>query len=179
VQADDESTWIRQAQTGDRDAFAELVKRYWSRIYRWLQGTTGCAHSAEDLTQEVFIRAWQAIPKFTDRYFRAWLFRIASNAWIDSQRRNQEKSIDGMLDETPTKEPGPLGELLARETELNLHQACQALPASVRSAFLLWIQEEMPYGEIAQSLEITEATARWRVFRARQLLMRVLSSQRD
>lgn len=176
--AADESSWIRQAQLGDREAFAELVKCYWSRIYRWLVGVTACAHTAEDLTQEVFVKAWQALPAFKNENFRAWLFRIARNAWIDS-RRTKSPVSDSQPDDLPGKAPDPLQEMLAREGVLNVQQACQALPNSVRSAFLLWVHEEMPYDEIAQTLDITEATARWRVFRARQLLMRALVGQKD
>ena len=175
----EESTWIRQAQKGDRDAFAELVKRYWARIYRWLQGVTGCAHLAEDLTQDVFVKAWQALPAYQDRYFRAWLFRIARNIWIDNRRTPRDKGAELLPDAAAAKDPEPIEQLMTREHEANVKQACAALPASVRSAFLLWVQEEMPYEEIAEALDITEATARWRVYRARRLLMRVLSSQRD
>ena len=175
----EESTWIRQAQQGDRNAFAELVKRYWARIHRWLRGVTGCAHGADDLTQDVFLKAWQALPAYKDGYFRAWLYRIARNVWIDSRRTSAAKIVEALPESAAAKDPEPIEELMTREHEASVKQACESLPGSVRSAFLLWVQEEMPYAEIAEALDITEATARWRVYRARRLLMRILSSHRD
>src|SRR3954454_22780584 len=84
---DDEDLWIRRAQAGDADAFASLVECYWTQIYRWLYALTQELHTAEDLTQETFLKAWAGIGKFqAGTRFRAWLFQIARNSHIDRRR---------------------------------------------------------------------------------------------
>lgn len=179
MQDHQEAAWIQQAQSGDRNAFAELAKQYWPRIFRWLRGMQGCAHSAEDLTQEVFVKAWQALPAFDDGNFRAWLFRIARNRLIDSQRGKHAVQTEALPMDLSAPEPEPVDQLLAQEFQLTVEQACRKLPDSIRSAFLLAVEEKMSYAEIAYALDIKEATARWRVYKARRLMMRMLASQRD
>ncbi|MCI0683858.1 MAG: sigma-70 family RNA polymerase sigma factor [Gemmataceae bacterium] len=179
VEPQDETNWIRQAQAGDRAAFARLVERYWSRIFRWLYGLAGCGHRAEDLTQEVFCKAWEALGTYEADHFRGWLFRIARNALIDHRRRQRPAASGALLDEFAAAAPGPLDQLVAQENEVLLRQACRRLPEPFREAFLLWAQEEMHYADMAQVLDITEETARWRVFKARRWLVRCLGSQLD
>jgi RNA polymerase sigma-70 factor (ECF subfamily) len=179
LREDDESLWIRQARTGDRDAFARLVERYWGRIFRWLQSMGGDAHLAEDVTQEVFIKAWQALPAYSDGFFRAWLFRIARNALIDRRREAALETTTPLPPDVSAAPFEPLDQLATREFQTTIDDACRRLPDTVRTAFLLWVQEEMPYDEIALTLDITEVTARWRVYRARQLLLRQLTSRKD
>ncbi len=67
----EEQNWAGRARAGDRDAFARLVERYWGRVYRWLHGLTMRRHLAEDLTQEVFLRAWSALPQLRQAGGRA------------------------------------------------------------------------------------------------------------
>src|SRR5438105_7319383 len=77
----DEQVLIESAQHGEREAFAELVKHYWDRLYRWLYHLTHDRHLAEDLVQESFLRAFRALASFqAGTNFQAWLFRIAHNA---------------------------------------------------------------------------------------------------
>lgn len=174
----DESTLIGQAQRGDREAFAELVTRYWSRIFHWLHGVTRCAHSAEDLTQDVFVRAWQALPRYESGNFRAWLFRIARNRLMDFHR--EKDAAKGPLPENAAaKDADPLTQAISAEHRTAVDQACAMLPETVRSTFLLWVREEMSYEEIAEILDISLVAARWRVYKARRLLMRILMSQQE
>lgn len=179
VQDQEENTWIRLAQTGDRNAFAELARRYWGRIFRWLEGRGRCAHAAEDLTQEVFVKAWQGLPNFQEGNFRAWLFRIARNSLIDRQRGKCTNPMESLPLALSTREPEPLDNVIAQELGVSVSAACLRLPELVRSAFLLSVEEKMSYAEIALILGITEVTARWRVYKARRLLMQMLSSPRD
>src|SRR5262249_40714408 len=86
VGAATEDAWIEQARAGDRAAFTALVDVYWGRIFRWLRGMTRCSHLAEDLTQDVFLKAWTALASFEPgTSFRAWLFRIAANRFVDTR----------------------------------------------------------------------------------------------
>jgi RNA polymerase sigma-70 factor, ECF subfamily len=175
----DESTLISQAQRGDRDAFAELVTRYWSRVFHWLHGVTRCAHSAEDLTQDVFVRAWQALPRFEAGNFRGWLFRIARNRLTDFHRDKGAAKGSTLPKDAPAKDADPLTQVISGEHRVAVDQACGMLPEAVRSTFLLWVREEMAYEEIAKILDISVATARWRVYKARRLLERLLASTKE
>jgi RNA polymerase sigma-70 factor (ECF subfamily) len=175
----DEAQWIRQAQAGDRKAFAALVERYWSRIHRWLHGLTGNAHSAEDLTQDAFLKAWSALPSFTGTGFKAWLYRIASNNLIDSRRGPRGQMPDALPDALATRDPGPVATVLGQESQTLVQEACSRLPAKLKEAFLLRTQEDMSFEEIGQVLGVTEETIRWRVFKARHLLLNELKHYLD
>jgi RNA polymerase sigma-70 factor (ECF subfamily) len=81
----EEQVVILAAQKGDRQAFATLVERYWDRLYRWLYHLTHDQHTAEDLAQETFLKALTHRESFrAGSNFRAWLFRIAHNAWVNT-----------------------------------------------------------------------------------------------
>src|SRR5262245_5596149 len=65
VSHEEEHSWIRAAQAGDTRAYAALVDRYWPRVQRWLTGLTQDIQAAEDVTQDVFLKAWNGLPRFT------------------------------------------------------------------------------------------------------------------
>ena len=177
--ADDELLWIHQAQRGNRGAFASLVDYYWPRICRWLHGHVHQAQTAEDLTQNVFLRAWAGLASFEVRTtLRPWLYTIARHCLID-HRRAQKRPAQSLPDDLEASERGPMASLLLQEGTTKLQLACDSLPEHLRSAFLLWTHEQMPYDEIAQVLDITEPTARWRVCKARHLLLDAMSPYLD
>jgi RNA polymerase sigma-70 factor (ECF subfamily) len=178
VEQQDEQEWLSQARTGDRQAFAMLAERYWSRVYHWLCGLTRETHSAEDLTQEAFLRAWAALPLLEDTSnFRAWLFRIARNCFLDTRRRG--RTTQPLPETLAARDPGPLSALLSQEGQDQLREACARLPTLYRAPFLLWTAENWTYTEIAEVCGVTEETARWRVCKARQLLLKKLSPYLD
>src|SRR5215813_9988253 len=83
----DESALVQQAQQGDRQAFGRLVERYWDRLYRWLYHLTRDRHKAEDLVQETFLKVLAALDSFRPgSNFRAWLFRIGHNNFVNLKR---------------------------------------------------------------------------------------------
>ena len=171
----EETGLIRDAQAGDRRAFAVLVDRYWEPLYRWLCYLAHDSHMAEDLVQETFLKAFAAIASFRPgSHFRAWLFRIGQNNFVN-QRREQKRKQFTLPVELTQPGDGPMGELLSREGVARLIEAIHKLPTDFRAALLLRIDEELSFKQIASILSITEETARWRVFKARQKLMQVLS----
>ncbi len=172
VRSQDESDWVRQAGQGDREAFARLVDRYWERVRRWLYGLTGKQQLAEDVAQDAFLKAWIALPTLKQAdTFRVWLFRIARHSWLDVRRRSHSDLKVPMPMDVRQNASGPLGEMIADETQEQLQLALARLPSKYRSAYLLWTHEELPYSEIAQILGVNEETARWRVCKARQGLV--------
>ena len=176
----EEGEWVRQARAGDRAAFAALVDRYWDRLRRWLFALTRQEHLAEDLTQEAFLRAWQALPTLEGPGgFRPWLFRIARNCLLDRQRGPRGAEARSLPADLQAKGTGPVGDVLEREAQQMLQAALARLPTDYRAAYVLWTQEDMPYCQIAQVLAISEETARWRVCKARQFLLRELQPYLD
>ena len=180
VQDADELLWVRQAQAGDAEAFTHLVDRYWTQIYRWLHAMTREQHTAEDLTQETFLKAWANLRRFAaGTRFRAWLFQIARNNFIDRRRSQRPERRQSFPEQLPSRERGPVDTLVDQETQALVRKAVEELPKSFRGPFLLRTQEELSYTEIAQILSLTEETVRWRVFKARQQLLGELGSRLD
>jgi RNA polymerase sigma-70 factor (ECF subfamily) len=174
---DEEPGLIEQAQAGDRRAFAALVERYWERLYRWLYHLTHHRHTAEDLTQETFLRALAHLRRFRPgTNFRAWLFRIAHNTWLN-QARGAARIRQAVPEQLAGREEGPAEQAMARESLAQLARAVGRLPADYRAAFLLRAEEGLSFRQIAGVLGLTEETARWRVFKARQKLLNVLAPQ--
>jgi RNA polymerase sigma-70 factor (ECF subfamily) len=173
----DEHVLIRRAQGGEREALAVLVELYWDRLYRWLCHLTHNRHAAEDLAQEAFCKALAALASFrAGTNFQAWLFRIAHNAFANHVR-GKRRTRQPVSDDLPSPEEGPVALAISKEMMLLLARAVGRLPGDYRAAFLLRVEENMSFQAIAQVLEITEETARWRVFKARQKLMDVLAPQ--
>jgi RNA polymerase sigma-70 factor (ECF subfamily) len=176
----DEERWVQLAQHGDRQAFAVLADRYWTRVFRWLCGLTHHTQVAEDLTQDAFLKAWQALPSLaTPSTFRPWLFCIARHSWINSKRGPRGIPVQPLPAAASAKDSVPLASVLEQEGQELLRGACTRLPEHFRAPFLLWTYEGLPYDELAQVLDITEETARWRVCKARQLLLRELAGYLD
>ncbi len=175
---EEESLLIRGARAGDRQAFARLVERYWDGLFRWLYQVSRDRHTAEDVAQEAFLKAFKGLHTFREgTNFRAWLFRIAHNTFANQRRTSRPRQP--YPDELPSRDEGPLDQALSREALQLVARAVGRLPADFRAAFLLRAEEGLSFRDVGKALGITEETARWRVFKARQKLMTVLAPQRD
>jgi RNA polymerase sigma-70 factor, ECF subfamily len=172
-----EARLIRRAQQGDRQASADLVAQYWDPVHRWLFHLTRDPHRADDLTQETFLKALAGLKSFRPgSNFRAWIFRIGHNNFVNLKR--QEKRTAGTLpEELPGQDIAAQTTASDREALDTVTRAVDDLPPEFRAALLLHAQEGLQYREIAKILRTTEETARWRVFKARQKLMKVLAPE--
>jgi RNA polymerase sigma-70 factor (ECF subfamily) len=176
----EEQSWILRAQAGDREAFARLVDRYWVRIYRWLLNLTRNSHAAEDLTQDAFVKTWNKLTTFqAGTHFRAWLFRLAMNCFLDSRRGPRGNQPETLPAAVASREPDPVATLLTQETQTLVQMALDKLPVQFRAPILLRMQEDLSFQEIARVLDLTEETARWRVFKARKMLLKELGPTLD
>ncbi len=170
---------LQRLVQGDREAFALLVLFYNESLYRWVARLTGNSHAAEDLVQDTFVRAYQAITRLRpDTNLKAWLFRIAHNAYANWVR-NRKGRNSTLPDEVLDTQAGPEELAQENETSQKLQQAIDKLPEEWKAALLLRIEEDMAFREMAIALGTTEETARWRVYKARQKLMETLEIKRE
>ena len=175
VDLPDEHELVCRAQQGSREAFAALIDFYWDRLYRWVYHLCHDCHVAEDVAQESFLKAFAHLASFrAGTRFQAWLFRIGHNALVN-QRRQAKRSRQPFPEDIETGHAAPPEEAMSREALQMLARAVGRLPRDFRAAFLLRIEEDLSFREIAEVLQITEETARWRVFKARQKLMESLA----
>jgi RNA polymerase sigma-70 factor (ECF subfamily) len=170
---------LRKAQRGDERAFAIIVRTYETPVYNYvLRLTNGDKALAEDLTQEVFLRVFQGLPKFSLRCkFTTWLFQVTKNRVLDELRaRERRPSTPVNLDDAPYLEvvDQPVERVEAIDA---LWRSIEQLPVDLKMALLLRDVVGLSYNEIADSLEITLATVKWRIFKAREDVQVALARQ--
>ena len=177
--AADEEMLVRRAQTGDLGAFNALVVRHQELAYNVALRMLGASEPAADVTQDAFLKAYQAIESFRGGSFRAWILRIVSNGCYDylrAQRRRPTTSLDALTDDpnAPASFPDP-GELpeqaavrheLAREIQAGL----LTLPPEQRVVVVLSDVQGLSYEEIAEATRTSLGTVKSRLSRARASL---------
>src|SRR5581483_9988897 len=130
-------------------AFAALVDHYWDRLYRWLYHLTHHQHTAEDLAQETFLKAFSRLNTFRcGSNFQAWIYRIAYNAFLN-QRRVANRSRSPFPDDVAAIEAGPDEQVISKEAMQLLARAVGRLPGDFRAALLLRVEEGLSFREIA------------------------------
>lgn len=151
--------------SGSSSDFEVLIRRYSSAIYRLAYRMTGDHYSAEDITQETFIKTFKALPKSRlDLPFKPWLYRIATNTaltFLKKRRPNDE------LNETHKKQDDHSKPI---DDKLDIQNALKRLPLNYRQVVILRTAESLSYYEIAQIIQINESTARTWFRRAKNLL---------
>jgi RNA polymerase sigma-70 factor (ECF subfamily) len=169
---------LRKAQKGDERAFAIIVRTYETPVYNYVLRLTSDKVLAEDLTQEVFLRVYQGLPRFSLRCkFTTWLFQVTKNRVLDELRAKERRPVaPANLDDVPQLEvvDQPVERV---ETIDALWRAIEALPVDLKMALLLRDVVGLSYNEIADSLEITLATVKWRIFKAREDVQIALARQ--
>jgi RNA polymerase sigma-70 factor (ECF subfamily) len=169
---------LRSAQRGNETAFAQIVRTYQAPVFNYVLRLTGDRANAEDLTQEVFLRVFQGLPRFSLRCkFTTWLFQVTKNRVLD-ELRARERRPQGLvtLDDAPALEvvdpPIEQGETLEA-----LWRAVHELNPDLKMALLLRDVVGLPYNEIADTLEITLSTVKWRIFKAREEVQLALARE--
>jgi RNA polymerase sigma-70 factor (ECF subfamily) len=174
---------LRGFQQGDRDAFAELARRYQASVFRFTCSILRNREDARDATQEALLRAWSQRRRYDrTRPFEGWLFGIAANLTRDLLRRRRRSSLGfhamsprpaGIGTSAPDAPPDR--ELMQRDLRAALEAVIRALPFEYRSVLILREVEGLSYAEIAEVLGCSVGTVRSRLSRARQGARRLLA----
>jgi len=169
---------LRKAQRGDERAFTLIVRTYETPVYNYVLRLVGDRVLAEDLTQEVFLRVFQGLPKFSLRSkFTTWLFQVTKNRVLDELRANERRPrLSVALDDIPPLEvvDAPLENVEAMEA---VWRSVGELTPDLKMALLLRDVVGLSYTEIADSLEITLATVKWRIYKAREEVQLALARE--
>ena len=182
---------VERVLGGDNRAFDMLVIKYQARVQRLIGRWVRDAAVAEELTQETFIKAYQALPQFRgEAKFYTWLYRIAVNAakkHVSSPRQHMHLvSLDAANDdeetfslradsmEQMTDHNTPEASLAAREIAQAVQTALEALPEELRQALVLREMDGMSYDDIAAAMDCPIGTVRSRIFRAREAIAKTI-----
>ena len=182
----DEQTLLQASKKGDAGAFNSLVEHYQTSIYNVALRMVGDSAVAEDITQETFVSAYRALHTFSAGNFRAWLFRIATNACRDHLRSAQVRrnvSLDGLV-ESPTfnvasEDELPEDYVVRRELSGFIQDSLLTLPEDQRMVLVLVDVQAFSYDEAAQALKTPVGTVKSRLSRAREAMRAALSTQRE
>jgi RNA polymerase sigma-70 factor (ECF subfamily) len=160
---------LRKAQRGDERAFTLILRAYETPVYNYVLRLVNDRSLAEDLTQEVFLRVFQGLPKFSLRSkFTTWLFQVTKNRVLDELRASERRprAVVALDDVAPLEVLDAPFERL--ETIDAVWRAVENLNVDLKMALLLRDVVGLSYTEIGDSLEITLATVKWRIYKARE-----------
>ena len=183
-----DSELVNRALQGDQHAYEEILRRYRQPLYHLIYRMVRNKMDTEDLVQEAFIKAFSSLASFNQNYaFSTWLFRIAINNTIDFFRKRKLKtlSIDTPIDakdgeisrDLPDSSLIPDKNLLNREKNKLIQEAIDSLPEKYRTPILLRHHEEKSYEEISEIMQIPLGTVKARIFRAREMLKKMLKEK--
>jgi RNA polymerase sigma-70 factor (ECF subfamily) len=167
---DTDSELVRRFQRGDAGALEELVTRHRVLLYGYIVNQTRGGDDADEIFQEVWFRVIRKAARYRDRNFRGWLLRIAHNLVIDrARRRKPDTSLDAetaeghsMMDILPNKDFDPAATAVDQDLGGRIRDAVAVLPEEQRETFVLRMQADLPFKEIAtiQGVSINTALAR-------------------
>jgi len=164
---------LRLARRGDERAFALIVRQYQTPLYNYIARILGGDRAlAEDMCQEVFLRVYQALPGFDNRcQFTTWLFQVAKHRVVDELRARERRG-------RPTVELSSAPQLYLSvspaepiESMEAVWEAIAGLSLDLKMALLLRDVVGLSYAEIAEALETTLATVKWRIYKARETVV--------
>jgi RNA polymerase sigma-70 factor (ECF subfamily) len=189
--ADGDLRLVELAQQGDHRSYEELVNRHRGKIFAMIRNLIHHEADAWDLSQEVFIKAWNALPRFEAKArFSTWLYRIAHNTVYDWTRKRKIESAGELNDEifereridsssftTPFGGESPDASLVQGELRAKIEAALGRLSAEHREVVLLKDVQGLSYKEIAEVMACTLGTVMSRLYYARQKLQTMLKDE--
>jgi len=172
---------IERCLAGDQDAWNQIVRQHWRKVFNLAYKFVGRHDEAEDLAQDVFLKIFKALHTFDRRAnFQTWLISISRNLCIDhyrsvrKERETMARDVDASLLTPPAKDRSPLGELEQVDLRKRIREALAELPPTLREAVVLRDLQEFSYQEIATQLRLPEGTVKSRINRGRLELARQL-----
>ncbi len=178
----EEKELIRLSQSGDGQAFGRLVERYKTKVFTLAYGVTRDRATADDLAQEVFIKAYFALPKFKfQSEFGTWLYRVAVNHIKDFLRKNRSRQKEVSLEAisesaVATEDQSYEEEQTAERRRAIVQTALKRLPEKHQVILALRDMQGLPYEEISRILRISPGTVDSRLHRARKKLREKLAA---
>lgn len=173
---------LRKAKNGDRDAFGELFRKYEKRVFRVARRMCGSDDEAWDITQDAFIRAMQAMDRYDTQYrFFTWIYRITTNLAINYAKKKSRR-CEVHFEEAYSAEgqqviEDNVADRAAGEQLLGaVGRAVDKLTPALKAVFVLRVDQQLSYSEIAESLDIAMGTVMSRLNRARMKIREELGS---
>lgn len=175
-----ERGFISRAKRGDTRAFEYLMTQHAQYVYNLVYRLVGSREEAEDLSQEVFLKAWRNIKSFRgDAQFKTWLYRIATNLCYN-RMPNLKRELDAIdaSDDLSMISGGTAveSEVILLEAGRTLHAALQTMPANYRLLLILRHLQDFSYNEISEITNMPLGTVKTGIFRARAMLKERLTS---
>ena len=176
----DVETQVGRPEGGhETPSWDEIVRLHSARVYRLAYRLTGDRYDAEDLTQDVFIRVFASLDRYTAGSFEGWLHRITTNLFLDKARRRKRIRFDRFGDRPEERLigelPSPEDVLSDGSFDADVEAALGDLPEEFRAAVVLCDIEGLSYEEIADLLGVKLGTVRSRIHRGRRMLRRALA----
>ena len=182
----DDRKLVERAREGDQMAFRALVERYKKKVYAVAMDMTGDHHEAEDISQDVFMKAYGSLTRFRGRAgVSTWLYRMTVNACIDRSRKKAWKAMKpkgAVLDENIHQQIESRRTLSQPESEMErallqqyIRRALDGLTERERAVFVLRHYHALPLREVADCLNVTEGTVKSTLFRAIRRLQEKLA----
>lgn len=159
--------------------FEYLIASYQDLIFTLCYRMTKDYFSAEDLTQDTFLSAYQSLSKFDQKQERAWLCRIATNKCLDYLKKAERRAIpeDTCFSELPSTVSSPEEQTLEQEVRKELFTYCQNLPDTYREVATDYFYYEKPAGEIAHNRQKSKKTIQTQIYRAKEMLRKIYQSK--
>jgi RNA polymerase sigma-70 factor (ECF subfamily) len=179
---------VERCSRRDHEAFTEIVERYKDRVYWLVRRMVGSAND-EDITQEVFLRVYQAIDRFQGRSsFKTWLYRITRNLCVTELKKRGTRAEHLSIEEEgeekvnrllPISAGGLIDEIERRDLSRNVQALIARLPEKYRTVLTLFYLQQLRYEEIAEIMEIPMGTVKTYIHRARLRLRDLVLGEPD
>lgn len=178
----DDMELVSRSQAGETAAYEELVRRYHGKIYGLVYSMTSSREDAEDLTQEVFVKAWKALGRFRGQSgFYTWVYRIAINRTINFRKKRNRRQGVSFEDFDPdikqaetykafSSKGSVLRKMSLSEFQKKMNEALLTLSEKHRAVVVMHDVQGMPHADIAKIMHCSEGTVRSRLFYARKQL---------